>query len=188
MVDEVTNDWIEHYKNPKNRHGIAWELALAGFLPHGVDPNNPGVIEILNSDKQKMSDIDIVLQALKRSYLFQVNCELTEVESKMLLDLIDGLRFAVNEQPELEARIAELEAENAELRPYRDGYDFGKVKPPVGEIVLVQDCDRNFFSARKPHADCSFYESWNAEKYEWQYVDGDEDWMRWYPVPPEVIE
>ena len=115
MVDEVTNDWIEHYKNPKNRHGIAWELALAGFLPHGVDPNNPGVIEILNSDKQKMSDIDRVLQALKRSYLFQVNCELTEVESKMLLELIDGLRFAVNEQPELEARIAELEAKVTRL-------------------------------------------------------------------------
>ena len=55
MIDEVTNDWIEHYKNPKNRHGIAWEFALAGFLPHGVDPDNPEVIEILNSDKQKMS-------------------------------------------------------------------------------------------------------------------------------------
>ena len=88
----------------------------------------------------------------------------------------------------LHTRIAELEAENDELSPYRDGYDFEKVKPPVGEIVLVQDCDRNFFSARKPHADCSFYESWNAEKYEWQYVNGDEDWVRWYPEPPEVTE
>lgn len=59
-----------------------------------------------------MNDIDRILLALKRSYLFQVNCELTEVHSKMLLDLIEGLRFAVNEQPELQSRIAELEAEN----------------------------------------------------------------------------
>jgi hypothetical protein len=77
-----------------------------------------------------MSDIDIVLQALKRSYLFQVNCELTEVESKMLLDLIDGLRFAVNEQPELEARVTELEAE-------RRWIPVSERLPKRGQPVLV---------------------------------------------------
>jgi hypothetical protein len=48
-----------------------------------------------------MTDIDRILMALKRSYLYQVNCELTADHSKMLLDLIDGLR----------AHIAELESE-----------------------------------------------------------------------------
>ncbi len=77
-----------------------------------------------------MSDIDRVLQALKRSDLFQVNCELTEVESKMLLDLIDSLRFAVNEQPELEARVTELEAE-------RRWIPVSERLPKRGQPVLV---------------------------------------------------
>ena len=58
-----------------------------------------------------MTDIDRILMALKRSYLYQVNCELTSDHSKMLLDLIDGFRFALNEQVELESRIEELESE-----------------------------------------------------------------------------
>lgn len=57
-----------------------------------------------------MSEIDKILEALKRSFLYQINCELTEKQSKTLLEHIDDLHFAVNENTELNARNAELEA------------------------------------------------------------------------------
>ena len=38
-----------------------------------------------------MNDIDKVIEALRRSFLFQINCELTDVQSKMLLDRIAEL-------------------------------------------------------------------------------------------------
>jgi len=106
------------------------------------------------------------------------------------LTIVGNLGSEADTLNEQERRIASLEAEVAALKPYRDGYDFEKSSPPVGKIVLVQDCDSNFFSAKKPFDDCSFYLSWNVEENGWDFASGDGDWVRWYPEPPmpEVTE
>jgi len=58
-----------------------------------------------------MSEISDILNALKFGQVHQLDIELTPEQSADLLTHIDDLHFAVNEQPELTARIAELEAE-----------------------------------------------------------------------------
>ena len=63
-----------------------------------------------------MSEISDILNALKFGQVHQLDIELTPEQSADLLTHIDDLHFAVNEQPELTARIAELEAENAALK------------------------------------------------------------------------
>ncbi len=57
-----------------------------------------------------MSEISDILNALKFGQVHQLDIELTPEQSADLLTHIDDLHFAVNEQPELTARIAELEA------------------------------------------------------------------------------
>ena len=88
--------------------------------------------------------------------------------------------------------IAELEAEVAELKPYRDGYDPKKVFPPEAEWVWMRDCDDNIEPVQYNHI---------AEIY-WNYMPGDCDELycywhpndgdirRWYPIGklPEVQE
>ena len=44
-----------------------------------------------------MNDIDKVIEALRRSFLYQTNCELTEVQSKMLLDRIAELEEFIDQ-------------------------------------------------------------------------------------------
>jgi len=66
-----------------------------------------------------MSEISDILNALKFGQVHQLDIELTPEQSADLLTHIDDLHFAVNEQPELTARIAELEAELAEAKAER---------------------------------------------------------------------
>ena len=63
-----------------------------------------------------MSEISDILHALKFGQVHQLNTELTPEQSADLLTHIEELHFAINEQPELTVRIAELEAENARLK------------------------------------------------------------------------
>ena len=79
-----------------------------------------------------MSEIDKILEALKRSFLYQINCELTEKQSKTLLEHIDDLHFAVNENTELNARIAELEAAQRWI-------PVSERLPEDGDFVLIWD-------------------------------------------------
>ena len=58
-----------------------------------------------------MSEISDILNALKFGQVHQLDIELTPEQSADLLTHIDDLHFAVNEQPELTARITELEQE-----------------------------------------------------------------------------
>ena len=60
----------------------------------------------------------------------------------------------------LEARIVELESENSELRPYRDGYDADKQLPEEGKVVIASFADMlllaslsggRWYDAIKPH-------------------------------------
>ena len=67
-----------------------------------------------------MSEISDILNALKFGQVHQLDIELTPEQSADLLTHIDDLHFAVNEQPELTARIAELEAENERFTVHSD--------------------------------------------------------------------
>ena len=122
-----------------------------------------------------MNDIDKVIEALRRSFLYQTNCELTEVQSKMLLD-----------------RIAELEAEVLELKPYRDGYDATKVFPPEGQWVWLRDCDDNIEPVQYDHK-AGFYWNYstNTDGEPFCYWENNNvDIRRWYPMPdlPEEVQ
>jgi len=44
-----------------------------------------------------MNDIDKVIEALRRSFLFQINCKLTDVQSKILLDRIAELETFIDQ-------------------------------------------------------------------------------------------
>lgn len=121
-----------------------------------------------------MSDIDRILMALKRSYLYQVNCELIADHSKMLLDFIDCLRFALNEQPELQARIQELEAE-------RRWIPVSEWLPEMNQDVLAMVDDEIVCG--------SFYQDWEHGFY---FSDGRNCMLvatHWMPLPePPVSE
>ena len=95
--------------------------------------------------------------------------------------LIDDLR---EENANLTARIAELEALVDELKPYRDGYDPEEVFPPEGEWVWLRDCDDNIEPVQYDQ-ETEWY--WNYEGY-WRPDNG--DIRRWYPIGklPEVQE
>lgn len=43
-----------------------------------------------------MSDLDKVVDALRRSFLYSINCELTDVQSKLLLDHIAALEAFID--------------------------------------------------------------------------------------------
>jgi len=80
----------------------------------------------------------------------------------------------------LRARIAELEAEVAELKPYRDGYDPEKVFPPEGEWVWLRDCDDNVEIVQYNQWSEAY---WNYEPHGlWFRYNG--DIVRWYPIGP----
>lgn len=84
----------------------------------------------------------------------------------------------------LKARIAKLEAEVAELKPFRDGYDPEEVFPPEGEWVWLRDCDDEINPVQYDHK-AGIY--WNYEtnvdgepfRY-WESNNG--DLRRWYPI------
>ena len=67
-----------------------------------------------------MSEISDILNALKFGQVHQLDIELTPEQSADLLTHIDDLHFAVNEQPELTARIAELEGKIDQLTAHSD--------------------------------------------------------------------
>ena len=132
-----------------------------------------------------MNDIDKILDMLEGSDYFQSNCVLTKRQSATLLEHINGLKFLLNEIPELtayteklEARIAALEAEIAVLKEYRDGHD-PKVDFPQEDVdVIMRDgCDQ-FFTVRYYHDMNWFY------NYESRWFADDPGLLRWYPIPP----
>ena len=98
--------------------------------------------------------------------------------------LLDDYKRLLLENRNLKERVAELESEVAELKPYRDGYDPKKVFPPEAEWVWMRDCDDNIEPVQYNHI---------AEIY-WNYMPGDcdelycywhpndDDIRRWYPI------
>ena len=75
-----------------------------------------------------MSDIDKVINALRRSYLYGVNCELTEAQSKKLLDYIAELNETVEK---LETAYGILQDECSTL--YRHNDSDGTLPPEERE-------------------------------------------------------
>ena len=90
----------------------------------------------------------------------------------------------IEQTNKLHARIAELEAEVEELKPYRDGYDPENEFPPEGEWVLLRDCDDQFEPVQYDRK-MDWY--WN---YEGCWMPDNGDIRRWYPIGklPEVQE
>lgn len=89
-----------------------------------------------------------------------------------------------------EARIDELEAEVAELKPYRDGYDPENEFPPEGEWVLLRDCDDQFEPVQYDRK-MEWYWNYGSDEIDiatWDRFNG--DLRRWYPIGklPEVQE
>lgn len=103
------------------------------------------------------------------------------LERKIHLAAINELEKQLGEA---NARIAELEAEVEELKPYRDGYDPEEVFPPEGEWVWLRDCDDNIEPVQYSHK-TDWY--WN---YEGCWMPDNGDIRRWYPIGklPEVEE
>ena len=86
----------------------------------------------------------------------------------------------------LTARIAELEAEVTELKPYRDGYDPEEVFPPEGEWVWLRDCDDDIEPVQYDHkAEIYWNYGMNADGVEFTYWERNNgDLRRWYPISP----
>jgi hypothetical protein len=73
-------------------------------------------------------------------------------------------------------RVAELEAEVAELKPYRDGYDPEEVFPPENEWVWLRDFD-DYIQPVQYSRKTEWY--WN---YDGVWMPDDDDIRRWYPI------
>jgi hypothetical protein len=86
----------------------------------------------------------------------------------------------------LNKRIAELEAEVTELKPYRDGYDPEEVFPPEGEWVWLRDCDDDIEPVQYDHkAEIYWNYGMNADGVEFTYWERNNgDLRRWYPISP----
>ena len=100
--------------------------------------------------------------------------------------------FATFDDKELQERIAELEAEVLELKPYRDGYDATKVFPPEGQWVWLRDCDDNIEPVQYDHK-AGFYWNYstNTDGEPFCYWENNNvDIRRWYPMPdlPEEVQ
>ena len=108
-----------------------------------------------------MSEIDKILEALKRSFLYQINCELTEKQSKTLLEHIDDLRFAVNENKQRWIPVSER-------------------LPELFTIVLVCDCDGGMETDW----------IWNNKDGISRFMNSFKTVTHWMPLPepPEVQE
>lgn len=105
-------------------------------------------------------------------------------QKKAIEELLVYFSGIVERASKAEARIAELEAEVEELKPYRDGYDPEEVFPPEGEWVWLRDCDDNIEPVQYSHK-TDWY--WN---YEGCWMPDNGDIRRWYPIGklPEVQE
>ena len=101
-----------------------------------------------------------------------------------LHSIADCAFYLLKRVNELVSRNSELEAEIAELKPYRDGYDPEKIFPPAGEWVWLRDCDDNIEPVQYSHK-TEWY--WN---YEGCWMPDNGDIRRWYPIGklPEVQE
>jgi len=136
-----------------------------------------------------MNRVPDLVKLLERRLHEAIN-ELTVCQYAILSYVGDELRVAANEaeleRQELEARVAELEAENAALKEYRDGHDPKVDFPPEGVWVNMRDCDDNFSPMQYDH-NIGWY--WNyavnydGDSFSYWYPD-DTDLVRWYPIPP----
>jgi len=81
-------------------------------------------------------------------------------------------------EDELRARIAELETENAELKPYRDGYDACENFPEEGVNVIAARGNWFFLAQRRGD---KWYDYW------WNHGANITHYMP-LPTPPEVQE
>lgn len=55
-MKEVTDDFVECFSKPENRTGVMWMMIKMGPLPVGVDPDDPRVKAILESDAPRVED------------------------------------------------------------------------------------------------------------------------------------
>lgn len=120
-----------------------------------------------------MSEISDILNALKFGQVHQLDIELTPEQSADLLTHIDDLHFAVNEQPELTARIAELE-EKQRWIPVSERL------PEANKCVLIYDAGGNMTVD-------ILVKSGGVETYFWLPKYRILFWMP-LPEPPEVKE
>ena len=47
VINDTTNDWVECYTKPENRTGFTWRMSKLGFIPVGVNINDPRVVALL---------------------------------------------------------------------------------------------------------------------------------------------
>jgi len=101
-----------------------------------------------------------------------------------LHSIADCAFYLLKRVNELVSRNSELEAEIAELKPYRDGYDPEKAFPPAGEWVWLRDCDDQIEPVQYDYK-AGFY--WNygtnpdSEPF-WYWEPDNGDLVRWYPI------
>ena len=111
---------------------------------------------------------------------------MTTLKPTMVMDAEHPLEMAIEVVEHVTARIAELEAEVTELKPYRDGYDPEEVFPPEGEWVWLRDCDDDIEPVQYDHkAEIYWNYGMNADGVEFTYWERNNgDLRRWYPISP----
>lgn len=144
-----------------------------------------GYCRLLDCRREK----DFLCNAWELSVSYERTAKMT---AELEMSLTDKLLESRRSPETLLARIAELEAEVLELKPYRDGYDATKVFPPEGQWVWLRDCDDNIEPVQYDHK-AGFYWNYstNTDGEPFCYWENNNvDIRRWYPMPdlPEEVQ